>query len=42
MGPGLQPVKGETDINRTLSYIERIYESLGIRLVARPGTGLFE
>lgn len=34
--------KGEIDINRTLSYIAKTYESKGIRLFVRSGTGLFE
>ena len=34
--------KGEIDINQTLSYIAKTYESKGIRLFVRSGTGLFE
>lgn len=34
--------KGEIDIDRTLSYIAKTYESRGIRLFIRSGTGLFE
>lgn len=34
--------KGEIDINSTLSYIAKNYESKGIRLFVRSGTGLFE
>ena len=34
--------KGEVDIDQTLSYIARTYESRGIRLFVRSGTGLFE
>ncbi len=34
--------KGEIDIDQTLSYIAKTYESRGIRLFVRSGTGLFE
>ena len=34
--------KGEVDIDQTLSYIAKTYESRGIRLFVRSGTGLFE
>ncbi len=34
--------KGEIDIDQTLSYIAKTYESRGIRLFVRKGTGLFE
>ena len=34
--------KGEIDIDQTLSYIAKAYESRGIRLFVRSGTGLFE
>ncbi len=33
---------GEINIDRTLSYIAKTYESRGIRLFVRSGTGLFE
>ncbi len=32
---------GEIDIDQTLSYIAKAYESRGIRLFVRSGTGLF-
>ncbi len=34
--------KGEINIDRMLSYIAKTYESRGIRLFVRSGTGLFE
>ncbi len=34
--------KGEINIDQTLSYIAKTYESRGIRLFVRSGTGLFE
>jgi len=34
--------KGEIDIDQTLNYIARNYESRGIRVFVRSGTGLFE
>lgn len=34
--------KGEIDIDQTLSYVAKTYESRGIRLFVRSGTGLFE
>jgi predicted ribosomally synthesized peptide with nif11-like leader len=34
--------KGEIDIDQTLSYLAKTYESRGIRLFVRSGTGLFE
>lgn len=34
--------KGEINIDQTLSYIAKNYESRGIRLFVRSGTGLFE
>ena len=33
---------GEINIDRTLSYLAKTYESRGIRLFVRSGTGLFE
>ncbi len=33
---------GEIDIDQTLSYVPKNYESRGIRLFVRSGTGLFE
>ncbi len=33
---------GEIDLDQTLSYIAKTYESKGIRLFIRSGTGLFE
>ncbi len=33
---------GEINIDRTLSYLAKTYESKGIRLFVRSGTGLFE
>ena len=34
--------KGEIKVDRTLSYLAKTYESRGIRLFVRSGTGLFE
>ncbi len=34
--------QGEIDIDSTLSFIAKTYESKGIRLFVRSGTGLFE
>jgi len=34
--------EGEIDIDQLLSYIANTYESQGIRLFVRSGTGLFE
>jgi len=34
--------KGEIDLDQMLSYIAKNYESRGIRLFVRSGTGLFE
>ncbi len=34
--------KGEINIDRMLSYLAKTYESKGIRLFIRSGTGLFE
>lgn len=34
--------EGEIDIDKTLSYIAKNYESKGIRVFVRSGTGLFE
>ncbi len=34
--------KGEINIDQTLSYLAKTYESRGIRLFVRSGTGLFE
>ena len=34
--------KGEIDIDQTLSYIAKTYESRGIRIFVRSGTGLFK
>ena len=34
--------QGEIDIDSTLSFIAKNYESKGIRLFVRSGTGLFE
>jgi predicted ribosomally synthesized peptide with nif11-like leader len=33
---------GEIEVDSTLSYIAETYESRGIRLFVRAGTGLFE
>lgn len=33
--------KGEIEIDQTLSYIAKTYESKGIRIFVRSGTGLF-
>ncbi len=34
--------KGDINIDQTLSYLAKNYESKGIRLFVRSGTGLFE
>ena len=34
--------KGEINIDQMLSYMAKTYESRGIRLFVRSGTGLFE
>ncbi len=34
--------RGEINIDRTLSYLAKTYESKGIRLFVRSGTGLFQ